>query len=369
MGSVVGFSGRDLTNSDNFKYVNSKSSEIFDKSQALYNIDQAKYTAKKTNMLFLVEGQFDVIAMVQKGYSNTVAISGTAFTTKHLNIINRMITDTGKVVLCLDGDKAGQKAALKIFKEHPSIQSRLYLIILPDNKDPCEYLQENEHLPQPIKLLDFLFNSLRKKYPPNILENRQKFIEQLQENITQYITDSSLKEIYLKTACSMVGISYNELKQKSFNFIEYNNTKTAQQDDSTKLSKEDLLYIKSLAIYIKHLMILPLINYNDYPKKYANFISEVIKIVEDTKTDETIKIIPELFQNKKLISLIIQVDVNKLDDPQLAQDYYLNILKLAQEETKKDSINKKRIDIINSVQDMDSKQFLEYLHIKEQQGG
>ena len=75
MGLTVGFSGRSLEKPiEGWKYINSKSSDLFDKSSALYNIDKAKKSARKENSIYLTEGQFDVIAMIQNDIENTVAI-------------------------------------------------------------------------------------------------------------------------------------------------------------------------------------------------------------------------------------------------------------------------------------------------------
>jgi DNA primase len=55
-----------------------------------------------------VEGQFDVVMSHQAGYTNTVAVSGTAFTLQHVQLLERI---SKKVVLALDADKAGINAA------------------------------------------------------------------------------------------------------------------------------------------------------------------------------------------------------------------------------------------------------------------
>ena len=83
-------------------------------------------------------------AMTAHGYTNTVAISGTAFTNEQLRDILKAVGENGNIVLLLDDDEAGQKAANKIFREHSSIQTRLYQINLIEGQDPCDYLQTHD---------------------------------------------------------------------------------------------------------------------------------------------------------------------------------------------------------------------------------
>ena len=73
----------------------------------------------------------------------------------------------------------------------------------------------NKELPKPIKMIDLMFNQLKKKYPPTILENRTKLVDEVQDKITQYITDKTLREVYLRAACSITGVSYTSLNQKA----------------------------------------------------------------------------------------------------------------------------------------------------------
>jgi len=58
----------------------------------------------------------DTIALHKYGFFQTVAVSGTALTEKHITIIKRL---THKVYLCFDNDKAGEQAtrnSLEILK-------------------------------------------------------------------------------------------------------------------------------------------------------------------------------------------------------------------------------------------------------------
>jgi DNA primase len=104
-GRVVGFSGRILSkDSDAPKYVNSPETELFNKSEVLFGYDKAKQHIRSMDFTLIVEGQFDVIMSHQAGYQNAIAVSGTAFTSHHAGLLQRL---SNRVVLALDNDRAG----------------------------------------------------------------------------------------------------------------------------------------------------------------------------------------------------------------------------------------------------------------------
>lgn len=364
MGLTVGFSGRSLEKSiEGWKYVNSKSSDLFDKSSALYNIDKAKKSARKENSIYLTEGQFDVIAMIQNGIENTVAISGTAFTEKHISVLNKCVDDTGKIILCLDGDSAGLKAAVRVFQSFPDIQNRLYMITIPNKMDPCDFFEKssNKELPKPIKMIDLMFNQLKKKYPPTILENRTKLVDEVQDKITQYITDKALREVYLRAACSITGVSYTSLNQKAKKV--YKPTQEEVKEDSTRLSKEDSLYIVALAVYLKNRDLLKeKIEIKHYPPKFRKYVKQ---LEEYNGT----RLIPESLEDSKLTQEIVKQDVKRLEDSDLAQMYYDTMLNTAHKETKRIKLNDKKLNVISSLEGLDRDSFIKTLErIEEGEG-
>lgn len=364
MGLTVGFSGRSLEKSiEGWKYINSKSSDLFDKSSALYNIDKAKKSARKENSIYLTEGQFDVIAMIQNGIENTVAISGTAFTEKHISVLNKCVDDTGKIILCLDGDSAGLKAAVRVFQSFPDIQNRLYMITIPNKMDPCDFFEKssNKELPKPIKMIDLMFNQLKKKYPPTILENRTKLVDEVQDKITQYITDKTLREVYLRAACSITGVSYTSLNQKAKKV--YKPTQEEIKEDSTRLSKEDNLYIVALAVYLKNRDLLKeKIEIKHYPPKFRKYVRQ---LEEYNGT----RLIPESLEDSKLTQEIVKQDVKRLEDSDLAQMYYDTMLNTAHKETKRIKLNNEKLNVISSLEGLDKDSFIKTLErIEEGEG-
>ena len=116
-GNVVAFSGRIYNTKDSSKYINTKETKIFKKGNLLYNYHQAKDILKKSESIIVMEGFMDVIRASTVGINNCVATMGTAFTKQHANLLRKM---TDNIILCFDGDKAGEEAttsAIEVLKE------------------------------------------------------------------------------------------------------------------------------------------------------------------------------------------------------------------------------------------------------------
>lgn len=110
-GRVVGFGGRALQEDQyNAKYINTAETKVFDKKKTLYGLHFAGAAIRKVKHANLVEGYCDVISMHQAGFNNTVGTCGTALTEEQCKLLRKY---TDKVVLFLDGDKAGQDATLR----------------------------------------------------------------------------------------------------------------------------------------------------------------------------------------------------------------------------------------------------------------
>lgn len=169
-GKVIGFTARVLdarTKGVNQKYINSPASELFDKSNALYGIYQAKKTIAKEDSVYLVEGQADVISMHQSGIENVVAGSGTALTFPQIHMLHRF---TSNITLIYDDDAAGIHAALKGTDMLLSEGMNLKVLLLPNGEDPDSFARKNT-------ASDF-----------------RKYIEDHQTDFIQFKTDLLLKD-------------------------------------------------------------------------------------------------------------------------------------------------------------------------------
>jgi DNA primase len=137
-GRVVAFSGRTLEKKDDVpKYVNSPETDLFKKSEILYGYHKAKHGIRQLDFSLIVEGQFDVVMSHQAGYSNTVAVSGTALTLQHVQLLERL---SKRVVLALDADKAGISAVKKAADLMLRRGLDVKVAVMPDGKDPADII-------------------------------------------------------------------------------------------------------------------------------------------------------------------------------------------------------------------------------------
>ena len=134
-GRTVAFTGRALDPNDNAKYLNSPETGIFHKSDVLFGMDRAKDAIRTRGFAILVEGQFDLLLLHQAGFTNTIALSGTALSSTHLSLIKRYADN---LMLCLDADRAGLAASAKNAQAALRAGMRVKAVRLPEGKDPAD---------------------------------------------------------------------------------------------------------------------------------------------------------------------------------------------------------------------------------------
>lgn len=122
------------------KYVNSPEGPLYDKSSVLFGYDMAKSAIRKQNFAIMVEGQMDAIMAHQTGSENTVAVSGTALTEKHLGLIKRL---TDNVVFAFDADQAGVTATARAYRLALATGLNVRVAMIPDAKDPADLILQN----------------------------------------------------------------------------------------------------------------------------------------------------------------------------------------------------------------------------------
>jgi DNA primase len=139
-GRTVAFGGRIIGDGEP-KYLNSPETPLFDKGRTLYNLDRAGPAARKAGRVLVVEGYMDVIALAQAGFEEAVAPLGTALTEAQLERLWRM---SDVPILCLDGDSAGQKAAIRAaHRALPMLAPgrSLAFVTLPQGQDPDDLVR------------------------------------------------------------------------------------------------------------------------------------------------------------------------------------------------------------------------------------
>jgi DNA primase len=184
-GRITAFSGRIFVKEGSAtdpkatgKYVNSPETPIYHKSEILYGYDRAKRAMMTEDVCVLVEGQMDLVMSHQAGVINTVALSGTALTREQIVQIQRF-TDT--LIIALDTDTAGIKAAGR--SAQAALVEGMYVsvIALSPGQDPADVIKENpelwkEKLSHAQEYIDFRMSLVEKE--KDGLKDKTKLIRQ-----------------------------------------------------------------------------------------------------------------------------------------------------------------------------------------------
>jgi DNA primase len=166
---VVGFGARifkELDKGGGAKYINTPQTMLYDKSNVLYGLNFAKVSIRKKNQCVLTEGYTDTIMCHQAGFDNTVAVSGTALTPQHLNILKR---HTDNLLLSFDMDVAGDTATKRGINLAESQGFNIKVISSYSEKDPADIILEDPKIWEKAVLntrsiMDFYFDSAFTKH-------------------------------------------------------------------------------------------------------------------------------------------------------------------------------------------------------------
>ena len=217
LGEVVGFSGRDISNDpQRAKYKNTPQTLVFNKSQLIYGYNFLR-DLKKSKMLdtiVMVEGQMDVIACHQAGVTSAIGVMGTAFTPNHARDLAYLCNN---IILCLDGDGAGETATYKAINTLKQANMDVKVVRLTKAKDPDEYVKKfgkeefvNE-LFQAVDCIEFILIDLAKKYDLTKNADKNKYINEALDYLSKLST-SSEQEIYLSVLKEIVKVPIDALR-------------------------------------------------------------------------------------------------------------------------------------------------------------
>jgi DNA primase catalytic core len=134
-GRISAFGSRRIVEDDSEKYRNSSTSELYKKSEILFNL----HNAKTFETIIVVEGYMDALRLVSEGVNNVVALCGTALSSNHIQTLVK--NKVKNLILCLDGDFAGQEATKKILESLIKEESiRTTILELKDDLDPDDFV-------------------------------------------------------------------------------------------------------------------------------------------------------------------------------------------------------------------------------------
>lgn len=219
------------------KYLNSPASNIYDKSEILYWLYNAKNTITKEDFVIITEWQMDTISLQIAWFFNTVAVSWTALTEKHLTILKRL---TKKIYLCFDWDSAWEKATKLALETMKNKGFEVKIISLKKWKDPDEIIKSWWDFQEYINnaLTPIWFYIEKSKFDLNSIEDKKKLLVEL-INIIKSYSDNIEKDFYLKEISKLLDIS-SKIVYDVFNRTKYEVNLLKQEAPKNNISSEEL---------------------------------------------------------------------------------------------------------------------------------
>jgi len=226
------------------KYLNSPDTPLFNKSNILFGLDKAKSSIRSRDYSIVVEGQMDLILSHQAGFTNTVAVSGTAFadTTidneakiNNLGLVRRLSTN---IIFAFDGDDAGIRAAGRSAMIALSLDMQVKVVIFPKGKDPADIISEDykkweEIIKNKTDIISFHLDKICENSKDK--EPRRRAIESKIFPFLVMISSSIKKSNYIKEISEKANISENaiteDFKKYEKNQSVNNNQKEEKQAD------------------------------------------------------------------------------------------------------------------------------------------
>jgi len=258
-GNIIAFSGRLLdSEAKEAKYINSPETPLYHKRESLYGINLAKDKIRKDNNVYIVEGEFDVISLHQRGFENVVAIKGSALTREQLIYLKRF---TNSVTLALDTDVSGEEAMKRALDDAESLEFDVKIATIDFAKDPDEAVRKDKDkfklaLKNSISIYDFVINYAQKKYPDDDAYSKKNigdiivpFLEKIKNPIVLSHYVKKLSNI-LNVSEQSVFILINRFRQNKFQKKESYHSVSKETKDTREIKIQK--YILSLMFQSKN---------------------------------------------------------------------------------------------------------------------
>lgn len=255
-GRCIAFGGRAIQADQQPKYINSPESKYYHKSQILYGFYEGLENIKRERQLILVEGYLDVMRLHDFGFQQAVATCGTALTVEHIRFAKRYVD---KIILVLDGDQAGQNAALKSCPLFLANKMDAAIVTLPPGDDPDTLLlshgaEKFRGLLQKDKpVFEFLIQQSLAKYSSDV-QGRTKAVEELLPMISE-IQDENLKNLTLVHLAELIQLPASavmEMMSKTLQSVKkYDNLQNLHSDAATIPEDRDEKWILQAILTVR----------------------------------------------------------------------------------------------------------------------
>lgn len=205
-GNLAGYTARAYLRDEKSKYINSKETNIYHKSNILFNYYNAKEIARNEKEIIIVEGNMDAISMSVAGIKNVIALMGVVISKAQIEALKKL---NARVVLMLDSDNAGSIATNSVGDDLYDAGLDLYVVRLSGAKDPDEYIRKFgkdalvDNIKHAGKYLDFKLESLKENKDLSNIEDLTSYIKEVINNL------HTADEIEREVAIAKISKEYN----------------------------------------------------------------------------------------------------------------------------------------------------------------
>lgn len=318
-GALVGFAGRSIGEKNLPKYLNSPEFELFQKNSFFYGLFQAKEAIKKKKRIIIVEGYIDVIRMSEQGFAETVAVAGTAITSKHIYTLRQKGVE---IFFLFDGDTAGTRAAIKAGAMALSCGLDVKIVLLPKESDPDSFLRESsskqlENLLQTAEnVFSYLLKTKQVQYQKaNGLVEKEKILEELIQ-IGNSIESEKRKNIFFAEVSKHFGISRqlfdSQKLTQNFTTTPVEKKEEMLETMETKLIQAALLELKYFSLIKKYLKSSDFQNHT-----IQKFLQRLFFMNEDLQSIKFSVLLQVFRDDKKITNFLLSCTKNvSLKQPQ-----------------------------------------------------
>jgi DNA primase len=214
-GRPLAFGGRLLLGDQGPKYLNSRESRLYNKSETLYALDVAQNEVRRQHTAVLVEGYFDAIALHQAGLKTAVALCSTALTPGHLEVLRR--AEARELVLLLDGDAAGRTAVERLAGPLLAAGTSTRVALLPEGEDPDTFARKagaeglRTLLGQARPLSEHLLSTVLPEGPAAGFERKMEALERLKP-VLSHLSVGLVRSAFFAAIARSFGLPAYELE-------------------------------------------------------------------------------------------------------------------------------------------------------------
>ena len=335
-GEIVAFTGRTRDSSNKAKYINSPETRIFKKGNLFYGLWSTNQSIISEKYVVIVEGQTDFLKLFQKGMTNIIATSGTAFTDNQAKLIYRK---TNKAYILYDGDLAGMAAATKAGYMLMKYNVDTKIVEIPKNSDgkamdPDEWSSKDSierirnKIINSLDVLDFHFkyyDSMNMNDENNIKDSKigiTKFINECLNQIKE-INDPVYQELQINRLSELTNVTndsilrlFRSIENKSFSSKDTQNLEPELKSKSNNKLDDDIIKLcftkkKEIRLFISENLEKSWFQNNNNANIYESIFIH-LSSEQYLDSDSAVSLIKNKNEKKHLIDLIFEMDEKNL---------------------------------------------------------